>query len=75
MRMFQEWYEYRDDPDRRDWVLRLAMHTIALAHPTRLEPDDAEDGSTPSTSKRTDARDKGQATWLRELEDGKPLRM
>jgi len=73
MKQFQEWYEYSEQPDRSDWILRMAMQTISMAHPTAVKSETAETGPAPSARPpRLDPKGEGRATWLRDLEDGKP---
>jgi len=73
MKQFQEWYAYKDEPDRGDWILRLAMQTISLAHTVARKSDVASvTGEPPAPTPPADPKTEGRITWLLDLVDGKP---
>lgn len=63
MKAFQEWYMAKtpEDKDRGAWFVQQAMYTVAQAHRT-------------SDDKAAEPQTTGAVTWLRDLDQGKPLK-
>jgi hypothetical protein len=67
MKAWQEWYS-EPGKDRGDWFLTQAMYTISQSYPTRSV------GSEPERPTAASPIEEGRITWLRDLQNGRPMK-